>query len=324
LFARLCSCSSCSGNDAIPMYSLSGSGATKRRIYAALNSVIYTMFGSILMLVAILWLYHAAAVAGYPTFDVSQIQTLLSNGTITLPLRTEFLLFGAFFPGICHQGALFPLHTWLPDAHTEAPTAGSVMLAGRASENGDVRHVAFLPPFFPEASRRFSHLLSPCLPSSGLCMEGAGCHCAGGPETAGGLLVGQSTSGLWSSEFSRFIPSRFRAPCFRCSATESPHGMLFSASGMLYDRRQHAPDQGIRRLATPMPVLARCTCLRASRRRACRCLTEFVGEFLISRGTFQKHAAWASWAALGVIFSSVYLLWSYQRSFLRRCTAGQK
>src|SRR5580700_3652385 len=81
----------------IPMYFLIGIWGHDRRIYAALKFILYTMFGSILMLVAILWLYRLTAVAGYPTFDIAQIQSLLSNGTVALPLRTEYLLFGAFF-----------------------------------------------------------------------------------------------------------------------------------------------------------------------------------------------------------------------------------
>ncbi len=94
--------------------------------------------------------------AGYPTFDVAQIQTLLSNGTITLPLRTEYLLFGAFFLAFAIKVPLFPLHTWLPDAHTEAPTAGSVMLAGVLLKMGTYGMLRFCLPLFPEASRRFA------------------------------------------------------------------------------------------------------------------------------------------------------------------------
>jgi len=134
----------------IPMYFLIGIwGARAARFIAALKFVLYTMFGSILMLVAILWLYRITAVSGYPTFDVSQIQALLSNGTVTMPLRTEYLLFGAFFLAFAIKVPLFPLHTWLPDAHTEAPTAGSVMLAGVPAQNGHLRDAALLLAVVP-------------------------------------------------------------------------------------------------------------------------------------------------------------------------------
>src|ERR1700704_1747835 len=109
----------------IPMAFLIGIWGHERRIYAAMKFVLYTMFGSILMLVAILWLYRITAAAGYPTFDLAQIQMMLSNGTLTMSIRTELLLFGAFFLAFAIKVPLFPLHTWLPDAHTEAPTAGS-------------------------------------------------------------------------------------------------------------------------------------------------------------------------------------------------------
>jgi len=118
--------------------------------------VLYTMFGSILMLVAILWLYRITAAAGYPTFDLAQIQMMLSNGTLTMSIRTELLLFGAFFLAFAIKVPLFPLHTWLPDAHTEAPTAGSVMLAGVLLKMGTYGMLRFCLPLFPEASRRFA------------------------------------------------------------------------------------------------------------------------------------------------------------------------
>ena len=136
----------------IPMYFLIGIWGHERRIYAALKFVLYTMFGSILMLVAMLWLYRLAAVAGTPTFDIPQIQSMLSNGTITLPAVTEMLLFGAFFLAFAIKVPLFPLHTWLPDAHTEAPTAGSVMLAGVLLKMGTYGMLRFCLPLFPEAA----------------------------------------------------------------------------------------------------------------------------------------------------------------------------
>src|SRR5665213_3246530 len=109
----------------LPMYFLIGIWGHERRIYAALKFILYTMVGSILMFVAMVWLYELTG-----TFDLPRIQQLLTTGQVTLPYRTELLLFGAFFLAFAIKVPLFPLHTWLPDAHTEAPTAGSVMLAG--------------------------------------------------------------------------------------------------------------------------------------------------------------------------------------------------
>jgi len=109
----------------IPMYFLIGIWGHDRRIYAAVKFILYTMFGSILMLVAILWLYNVAG-----SFDFVEIQAKLHAGLVSLPANTELLLFCAFFLAFAIKVPLFPLHTWLPDAHTEAPTAGSVILAG--------------------------------------------------------------------------------------------------------------------------------------------------------------------------------------------------
>src|SRR5579863_7363025 len=133
----------------IPMYLLIGMWGHERRIYAALKFILYTMLGSILMLVAILWLYHITALNGSPTFDVVQIQSMLANGTIALSRNTEMLLFGAFFLAFAIKVPLFPLHTWLPDAHTEAPTAGSVILAGVMLKLGTYGLLRFCLPLFP-------------------------------------------------------------------------------------------------------------------------------------------------------------------------------
>src|SRR5208337_1726545 len=117
----------------IPMAFLIGIWGHERRIYAAVKFVLYTMAGSILMLVGIVWLFNVSipfTVNNTGTFDLVQIQALLQSGAIVLPARTEMLLFLAFFLAFAIKVPLFPLHTWLPDAHVEAPTAGSVILAG--------------------------------------------------------------------------------------------------------------------------------------------------------------------------------------------------
>src|SRR5437870_762335 len=141
----------------IPMYFLIGVWGHERRIYAAVKFVLYTMFGSVLMLVAILWLYNLTG-----TFDLPAIQMLLQTGQVsfgqfqihwfgrvTSSLSVETLLFGAFFLAFAIKVPLFPLHTWLPDAHVEAPTAGSVILAGILLKMGTYGFLRFALPFFP-------------------------------------------------------------------------------------------------------------------------------------------------------------------------------
>ena len=297
----------------IPMYFLIGIWGHGRRIYAALKFVIYTMLGSILMLVAILWLYRIAAAAGYPTLDVAQIQSLLSSGTITLPLRTEMLLFGAFFLAFAIKVPLFPLHTWLPDAHTEAPTAGSVMLAGVLLKMGTYGMLRFCLPLFPEAARRFAPAIA-VLAIIGIVY---GALVAMVQVDLKRLVAYSSVShlGFVVLGIFAFHAISIQGAVFQMLSHGISTGALFLGVGMLYDRRHTHLIKEFGGLATPMPVLAGlylCSCFASA---GLPMLNGFIGEFLIFAGTFQRHAAWASWAALGVIFSAVYLLWSYQRVF---------
>jgi NADH-quinone oxidoreductase subunit M len=297
----------------IPMYFLIGIWGHGRRIYAALKFVLYTMFGSILMLVAILWLYRITTVAGYPTFDVSQIQSLLSNGTITLPFQTEMLLFGAFFLAFAIKVPLFPLHTWLPDAHTEAPTAGSVMLAGVLLKMGTYGMLRFCLPLFPDASRRFAPYIA-VLAIIGIVY---GALVAMVQPDLKRLVAYSSVShlGFVVLGIFAFHPISIQGAVYQMLNHGITTGALFLCVGMLYDRRHTHWISEFGGLATPMPALAALylfTCLASA---GLPMLNGFVGEFLILAGTYQKHAAWASWAALGVIFSALYLLWSYQRVF---------
>ena len=133
----------------IPMAFLIGIWGHERRVYAAVKFVLYTMAGSILMLVGIIWLYNATG-----TFDLPTIQQTLANGQLILEPRTEMLLFLSFFFAFAIKVPLFPLHTWLPDAHVEAPTAGSVMLAGVLLKLGTYGMMRFCLPLFPRSEER--------------------------------------------------------------------------------------------------------------------------------------------------------------------------
>jgi NADH-quinone oxidoreductase subunit M len=302
----------------IPMYFLIGIWGHGRRVYAALKFVLYTMFGSILMLVAILWLYRITAVSAYPTFDVSQIQGLLSNGTVTMPLRTEYLLFGAFFLAFAIKVPLFPLHTWLPDAHTEAPTAGSVMLAGVLLKMGTYGMLRFCLPLFPDAARRFAPIIA-VLAIIGIVY---GALVAMVQVDLKRLVAYSSVShlGFVVLGIFAFHQISIEGAVYQMLNHGISTGALFLCVGMLYDRRHTHLISEFGGLATPMPVLAALYLFSCFASAGLPMLNGFVGEFLILAGTFQKSAAWASWAALGVIFSAVYLLWSYQRVFFGSIT----
>src|SRR3984957_12520106 len=145
----------------IPMYFLVGIWGHTRRIYAAVKFILYTMFGSILMLVAILWLYNlsSGASGAVRTFDLVELVGRLQRGDIVIPAHTELWLFGAFFLAFAIKVPLFPLHTWLPDAHTEAPTAGSVILAGVMLKLGTYGMMRFCLPLFPDSAHRMAPLI---------------------------------------------------------------------------------------------------------------------------------------------------------------------
>ena len=138
----------------IPMYFMIGIWGHERRVYAAIKFILYTMFGSILMLVAILWLYNLTG-----TFDLIEYSRTRCSKASLSPQRTELLLFGAFFLAFAIKVPLFPLHTWLPDAHTEAPTAGSVILAGVMLKLGTYGILRFCLPLFPDAAHRMAPLI---------------------------------------------------------------------------------------------------------------------------------------------------------------------
>jgi NADH-quinone oxidoreductase subunit M len=260
-----------------------------------------------------LWLYRITATAGYPTFDLAQIQMMLSNGTLTMPLRTEMLLFGAFFLAFAIKVPLFPLHTWLPDAHTEAPTAGSVMLAGVLLKMGTYGMLRFCLPLFPEASRRFAPEIA-VLAIVGIVY---GALVAMVQVDLKRLVAYSSVShlGFVVLGIFAFHAVSIQGAVYQMLSHGISTGALFLGVGMLYDRRHTHLIKEFGGLATPMPVLAALYLFTCFASAGLPMLNGFVGEFLILAGTFQKHAAWASWAALGVIFSAVYLLWSYQRVF---------
>jgi NADH-quinone oxidoreductase subunit M len=302
----------------IPMYFLIGIWGHGRRVYAALKFVLYTMFGSILMLVALLWLYRLTAVAGYATMDLPQIQSLLSNGTIALPLRTEYLLFGAFFLAFAIKVPLFPLHTWLPDAHTEAPTAGSVMLAGVLLKMGIYGMLRFCLPLFPDAARLFAPEIA-VLAIIGIIY---GALVAMVQVDLKRLVAYSSVShlGFVVLGIFAFHAISIQGAIYQMLNHGISTGALFLCVGMLYERRHTHLIKEFGGLATPMPALAALYLFSCFASAGLPMLNGFVGEFLILAGTFQKHAAWASWAALGVILSAVYLLWSYQRVFFGSLT----
>ena len=297
----------------IPMYFLIGIWGHERRIYASIKFILYTMFGSILMLVGILWLFNATG-----TFDLPTIQSMVQTGRAIFPPHTELLLFGAFFLAFAIKVPLFPFHTWLPDAHTEAPTAGSIMLAGVMLKMGTYGMLRFCLPLFPNAARRLAPEIA-VLAIIGI-LYGALLSLV--QTDLKRLVAYSSISHLGFVVLGIFAMSAasVQGALYQMLNHGISTGALFLLVGMLYDRRHTHEMSEFGGLATPMPVIAAFFLFVSLSSIGLPMLNGFVGEFLVLNGTFEHHAAWAIWAAVGVIFSALYLLWAYQKTFFGEIT----
>src|SRR2546422_2486325 len=242
----------------IPMAFLIGIWGHERRIYAAVKFVLYTMAGSILMLVGIIWLHFLAVQAGAGaekyTFDLPVIQQMLQTGLIHLSPLTEMLLFGAFFVAFAIKVPLFPLHTWLPDAHVEAPTAGSVILAGGLLKKGSYRLLRFCLPLFPEAARR----LAPFVATLAIIGIIYGALVAMVQPDLKQLVAYSSVAhlGFVVLGIFAFNTISIQGAVYQMLNHGVSTGALFVLVGMLYDRRHTFWIGEFGGLATPMPRLA--------------------------------------------------------------------
>jgi NADH-quinone oxidoreductase subunit M len=297
----------------IPMAFLIGIWGHERRIYAAVKFVLYTMAGSIFMLVGILWLYNATG-----TFDLPIIQKMLHDGLVVLSWRQELILFLAFFVAFAIKVPLFPLHTWLPDAHVEAPTAGSVILAGVLLKMGTYGMIRFCLPLFPDASRQAAPYVA-ALAIIGIIY---GALVALVQPNLKKLVAYSSVSHLGFVVLGLFAFQNIsmQGAVFQMLAHGVSTGALFLLVGMLHDRRHTFEISEYGGLATPMPRLAAFFLFVALSSLGLPMLNGFVGEYLILLGTYQVHWGWAAWAGTGVILSACYLLWSYQRVFFGEVT----
>jgi len=297
----------------IPMAFLIGIWGHDRRIYAAVKFVLYTMAGSILMLVGIVWLYNATG-----TFDLPTIQHLLQTGVLLLPARTEMLLFLAFFVAFAIKVPLFPLHTWLPDAHVEAPTAGSVILAGVLLKMGTYGMIRFCLPLFPDAARRAAPYVA-ILSIIGIVY---GALVALVQPNLKKLVAYSSVSHLGFVVLGIFAFQNIamQGAVYQMLAHGITTGALFLLVGMLYDRRHTFEISEYGGLVTTMPRLAAFFLFVSLASMGLPLLNGFVGEYLILLGTYQVNWKWAAWAATGVILSACYLLWAYQRVFFGEVT----
>jgi NADH-quinone oxidoreductase subunit M len=297
----------------IPMAFLIGIWGHERRIYAAYKFVLYTMAGSAFMLVGILWLYNKTG-----TFELPAILGQLQQGLVVLSPTVEMLLFLSFFVAFAIKVPLFPLHTWLPDAHVEAPTAGSVMLAGVLLKMGTYGMMRFCLPLFPEASKR----AAPYVATLAIIGIIYGALVSMVQPNLKKLVAYSSVShlGFVVLGIFAFHNISMQGAVYQNLAHGISTGALFLLVGMLHDRRHTFEIVEYGGLCTPMPKFAAFFLFVALSSLGLPMLNGFVGEYLVLLGTYQVHWQWAAWAALGVILSACYLLWAYQRVFFGEIT----
>ncbi|MBV9211293.1 MAG: NADH-quinone oxidoreductase subunit M, partial [Acidobacteria bacterium] len=301
----------------VPMFFLIGIWGGERRIYAATKFFIYTALGSLLMLVGIIALYYI-----YGSFDYVTILNAMRGGKLPGE-QAAFWLFLAFAFAFCIKVPLFPFHTWLPDAHTEAPTAGSVILAGVLLKMGTYGLLRFNIGLFPDAARKFAPAII-VLAIIGIIY---GALVAMVQPDVKRLVAYSSVShmgfvvlGLFS-----FTEQGLQGALYQMLNHGVSTGALFLLVGMIYERRHTRQISDFGGLATSMPWFSAFFVITSLSSIGLPFLNGFVGEFLIMLGTWTSNAIGRPWVATmlagtGVIWAAVYMLWMLQRVVFGRIT----
>ena len=291
----------------VPMYIIVGVWGGPRRIYAAVKFFIYTAVGSLLMLVAIIWIYfHIKETTGVATADI-----LFITEHISAPLDIQKWLWMAFFLAFAIKVPMFPFHTWLPDAHVEAPTAGSVILAGVLLKMGTYGFLRFNLPFFPQACYDFMPFIA-WLSIIGIVY---GALVSMVQEDLKKLVAYSSVSHLGFVMLGIFALNEYgiQGALIQNINHGISTGALFLLVGVIYDRRHTRLIKEFGGLSKQMPVYAVCFMIVALSSIGLPGMNGFVGEFLVLLGIFQVNGIWAACATSGVILAACYILWMFQR-----------
>lgn len=296
----------------IPMYFLIGVWGTERRVYAAVKFFIYTAFGSALMLGAIFYLYSAHINQfGNPSMAMADLQNV--STAFDGFLSPQGLMFAAFLLAFAIKVPVVPFHTWLPDAHVEAPTAGSVILAGILLKLGIYGILRLLFPFFPEASAAFMPFLSMAAIAGVI----YGAMVAFAQKDLKKLVAYSSVSHMGIIVLGITLPNiqGMQGAVFHMLAHGISTSALFMMVGMVYERRHTKKISEFGGIASVMPVFAAFFILFSLASVGLPLLNGFVGEFLVLLGAFKISYVYAALAGSGVILGAVYMLKAVQKVF---------
>ena len=299
----------------IPMYFIIGIWGGENRTYASIKFFIYTMIGSLLMLVAIIYLgiHTANPATGVPNFSYDAV--LAAGGLST---KVAFWLFAAFFLAFAVKVPMFPFHTWLPDAHVQAPTAGSVILAGIMLKMGTYGFIRFALPLFPSAAMNptvraviltlavigiiYGALVALVQPDFKKLVAYSSVSHLGFVMLGIFALTVQSVQGALLVMINHGIST----------------GALFLLIGMIYERRHTRMIEDYGGIARVVPMFAAALTFVSFSSIGLPGLNGFVGEYLVLLGSFRTHPVFAAIATTGVIFAASYLLYAIQRILFNR------
>ena len=295
----------------VPMYFIIGIWGGPRRAYAAIKFMIYTLIGSVLMLLGILTLYfhHFQEFQVY-SFDIADLMRLHLSSTV------QWWVFWAFFVGFAVKVPMWPFHTWLPDAHVEAPTAGSVILASVLLKMGTYGFLRFSLPLLPDAAKNPTVINIVAVLSIIGIVYGA---LASLMQKDWKKLVAYSSVshlGFCTLGIIALNPAGISGSIIQQINHGISTGMLFLIVGVVYERRHTREIAEYGGLLRVMPIFTLVFGVAALSSMGMPPLNGFIGEITILGGAFQMSKVWAFWAAVGIALGAAYLLWLFQRTML--------